>query len=38
MMPHLVGGNWIAGVLKKGRWTKDAFARLRDEQAEMLAS
>ncbi|MFA5942582.1 MAG: cation:proton antiporter [Candidatus Paceibacterota bacterium] len=37
MMPHLVGGNWIAGVLKKGEWTMDAFTQLRDEQAEMLA-
>lgn len=38
MMPHMVGGNWIAGILKKGEWTRDAFAGLRDEQTEMLAS
>lgn len=36
MMPHLVGGNWIANIIKKGVWTKDSFKQLREEQSEMI--
>jgi Trk K+ transport system NAD-binding subunit len=38
MMPHLVGGNWIAGILAKDDLTEEIFAGLRNDQNEMLAS
>lgn len=32
MMPHLLGGEWIAGVLKHKPWSRRTFAVLRQEQ------
>lgn len=32
MMPHLLGGQWIAEVLKDSPWTKRTFKLLRKEQ------
>ena len=36
MMPHLLGGEWIAGVLKRRQWSKRTFAALRQEQKEEM--
>lgn len=38
MMPHLIGGNWIADVLKAGGLNKESFKKLREEQSEILTS
>lgn len=32
LMPHLLGGNWIADVLKNKKWTKKNFKELRKLQ------
>ena len=32
MMPHLLGGNWIADVLKTKHWTAKTFSDLKSEQ------
>lgn len=34
MMPHLLGGNWIASVIKNDPWTKKTFKLLRQEQKQ----
>ncbi|MFA4830728.1 MAG: cation:proton antiporter [Patescibacteria group bacterium] len=36
MMPHLLGGNWVASVLKDSPWTKKTFELLRREQKEEM--
>ncbi len=36
MMPHLLGGQWIADVLKDKAWTKHSFKDLRKEQKEEM--
>jgi len=36
MMPHLLGGQWIAEVLSHHAWTKDTFKKLRVEQKEEM--
>ncbi len=33
MMPHLLGGSWMADILHKKKWTKQTFKKLRTEQA-----
>lgn len=38
VMPHLLGGNWIAEIIQNRRWTKLAFKRLRKLQQEELES
>ncbi|MBT3816727.1 MAG: hypothetical protein HOE80_03900 [Candidatus Magasanikbacteria bacterium] len=36
MMPHLLGGNWIAGVIKEKPWTKKTFGDMKKlQQSEM---
>lgn len=37
MMPHLLGGNWIADVLSDKAWTKKTFESLRKEQHKELS-
>lgn len=32
MMPHLLGGAWMAGILQHKAWTKRTFSQLRQEQ------
>ena len=32
MMPHLVGGDWIANILTKQQWSRETFKGLRAEQ------
>ncbi|MFH1946654.1 MAG: cation:proton antiporter [Candidatus Magasanikbacteria bacterium] len=36
MMPHLLGGQWIAEVLKDSPWTKRTFKNLKKEQKEEM--
>ena len=36
MMPHLLGGEWIAGVLKNKPWSQRTFATLRREQKKEM--
>ncbi|MBU0661281.1 cation:proton antiporter [Patescibacteria group bacterium] len=36
MMPHLLGGNWIAGVLKDKPWTKKTFTDLQKLQKKEM--
>ncbi|HAZ28262.1 MAG TPA: hypothetical protein DCY48_00610 [Candidatus Magasanikbacteria bacterium] len=36
MMPHLLGGSWISGVLQEIPWTKRRFDLLRKEQKEEM--
>lgn len=36
MMPHLLGGNWMARVLEDEKWTKRTFDKLRKEQKEEI--
>ena len=36
MMPHFLGGNWIANVLKEKPWTKRTFDDLRKDQSKEL--
>ncbi len=36
MMPHLLGGQWIAEVLKGSPWTKRTFKNLRKEQKDEM--
>ncbi len=36
MMPHMLGGQWIAEVLKDHPWNKTTFKRIRDEQKEEM--
>ena len=36
MMPHLLGGSWIASVLKDKAWTKHTFKELKKEQKKEL--
>ncbi|MEK7084041.1 MAG: NAD-binding protein [Patescibacteria group bacterium] len=32
LLPHLVGGQWIAGILKRKPWTKRTFQELQKDQ------
>lgn len=34
MMPHLLGGNWIADIIKNKPWTETTFAHLKEDQKE----
>ncbi len=34
MMPHLLGGHWMAEILKNSTWTESTFKKLRKEQRE----
>ncbi len=36
MMPHLLGGQWIAEVLANHSWSKETFKKLRVEQKEEM--
>ena len=36
LMPHLLGGHWIADILKKNKWTKTKFKELRKEQEQEI--
>jgi len=36
MMPHLLGGQWIAEVLTHHSWTKETFKKLRFEQKDEM--
>lgn len=36
MMPHLLGGAWIATILQEEPWTKHTFQKLRKEQRKEL--
>ncbi|HLD31405.1 MAG TPA: cation:proton antiporter [Patescibacteria group bacterium] len=36
MMPHLLGGQWMADILKNHDWTKSVFSRLRQTQKEEM--
>lgn len=36
MMPHLLGGEWVANILKGKAWTKKTFHKLRKEQKEEM--
>jgi len=36
MMPHLLGGQWIAEVLKDHPWTKTTFKKIRKSQKEEM--
>jgi FlaA1/EpsC-like NDP-sugar epimerase len=36
MMPHLLGGAWVANILKKTSWTKKNFAVLKKEQKKLI--
>ena len=36
LMPHLLGGNWIADVLNKKEWTKKNLKKLREEQKQEI--
>ena len=36
MMPHLLGGGWMANILENEPWTKHTFKELRKEQHEEL--
>lgn len=38
MMPHLLGGHWIASVLRHKRWDKETLAELKLEQDSMLGA
>ena len=38
MMPHLLGGNWIADVLKRRDWNRDSLNDLKKEQLLILHS
>ncbi len=35
-MPHLVGGQWLAEILKEKRWTKKTFAHMKQHQKEEM--
>jgi len=36
MMPHLLGGQWVADILKNHSWSKGTFRELRQEQKEEM--
>ncbi|MFO7807399.1 MAG: cation:proton antiporter [Candidatus Moraniibacteriota bacterium] len=36
MVPHLIGGRWMAQVLKGQKWTRQAFKKLRNKQKKDL--
>ncbi|HPV70907.1 MAG TPA: cation:proton antiporter [Candidatus Magasanikbacteria bacterium] len=36
MMPHVLGGNWIAEILKKQKWSKENLSILKQEQKESM--
>lgn len=36
MMPHLLGGAWVANILRKTSWTKKNFALLKKEQKKLI--
>jgi hypothetical protein len=36
MMPHLLGGQWIAEAIRKKKWTKQFFTKLQKEQTEEM--
>lgn len=37
MMPYLWGGDWAATMIKKNKWTKKSFDKLKEEQKKLLA-
>ncbi len=36
MMPHLLGGQWIANILKEHKWNKTTFKKIRQEQKQEM--
>ena len=36
MMPHLLGGQWIASILKEHRWNKTTFRKIKQAQKEEM--
>lgn len=36
LMPHILGGHWIADILKKNSWTKTKFKELRKQQEKEI--
>ncbi len=36
MMPHLLGGQWIANVLKEHKWNKTTFRKIKEAQKEEM--
>ncbi|MDO9510008.1 MAG: cation:proton antiporter, partial [Candidatus Magasanikbacteria bacterium] len=36
MMPHLLGGSWVASILKKTTWKKKNFSLLKKEQKKTI--
>jgi Kef-type K+ transport system membrane component KefB len=36
MMPHLLGGQWIAGILKDHRWNKTTFRKIKKAQKDEM--
>jgi hypothetical protein len=36
MMPHLIGGNWLAGILKEEAWNRRTMKKLFREQKEQM--
>ena len=36
MMPHLLGGQWIAEILKEYKWNKATFKKIREAQKEEM--
>jgi len=36
MMPHLLGGQWIANILKEHKWNKTTFKKIRKEQKQEM--
>lgn len=36
MMPHLLGGSWIAHILRTKPWTKQTFEKLKNEQKDEM--
>lgn len=37
MMPHFMGGHWIAEILRKNNWDKKTLLKLKSEQKDLLA-
>ena len=36
MMPHLLGGQWIANILKEHKWNKTTFKKIKEAQKEEM--
>jgi hypothetical protein len=36
MLPHLLGGKWMANTLKDNKWQKSLFKKLKKEQDSEL--